>query len=112
MSRNNTQCMRCDRPIRFTFWDAFKGRVALCPTEDLNGCVALAAALRGVPDDPDPDPELDPPEDINVCPGCKGAGEVYVRQDWQTGAIETATCMLCGGLGEVTPEWYAPMTAP
>jgi hypothetical protein len=108
MSRNNTECMRCCRPIRYTIWHAFSGRLALCPTEDVSACLAIVSASHGPPPEPDPDPDLLPPEDIDICTHCNGVGEVFVRRDWETGAIETTPCVPCGGSGEVTPEWYGP----
>ena len=69
--------------------------------EDSDFCTLILTSTLTEPPEPEPDhPNTIPPEDIDVCTTCLGSGEVFVRQDWQTGAYVTEECRTCRGSGE------------
>lgn len=90
----------CNRPVRVGLWRWLTEPVSFCPPSDLSGCLASFKAMTEEPPEPEPeDPDWGRPDDLWVCSGCRGSGEVPVRQDWETGALEFADCARCGGVG-------------
>jgi len=101
-------CERCGReiPKRWYHWLAV---TPLCGPESdaVQRCVEIGSVMRREPPE-----EVDydqPPDDIDICGICDGSGEVFLRQDWATGAYITEDCRACGGSGFADPLCYIPL---
>lgn len=58
-----------------------------------------------IPMDPT-DYDLLPPDDLDACDHCNGAGVVDAGTDPATGLPNDISCPLCGGTGELTGPNY------
>lgn len=110
-----TLCGRCDRPIKRRWYHRFL--TAYCGPEraEVQRCAQIAAAWRSEPPAHDYDPgarpeDEAPPKDWAMCGACGGGGEIFLRQDWETGAVHTTDCRLCRGTGYANGEM--PWTRP
>ena len=102
-------CLWCGRTIPRQ-WH-FRFITPRCGPEryQVERCAEIAAAMAS---EPPPERDLDlPPDDIDICPYCTGNGEVFLRQDWATGAYITGECQPCGATGKVDPSWLAHVQA-
>lgn len=100
-------CMMCGRRRRVSFVQWALGNPVFCPAEDVSGCIATyKAATEDPPEDEPEDPESLPPEDWLECESCHGTGEVFVRQDWQTGALDFEECRTCVGTGSAVVDFF------
>lgn len=101
------RCVRCGLRLRGWRWlwrALLHGGAVYCPLWRMTACEATYLAQHGSPPDYEAmDWANPPPDDIDVCPYCKGNGEVFTRQDWETGAWETAICQHCRGTGKYPP---------
>ncbi len=106
-------CHRCDRPIeRRWYHRSLKPRCGP-ETAEVQRCAEIAAAWRSAPPEWDYDPGLRPeedrpPKDWAMCGQCGGSGEVFLRQDYETGAMHTTDCSPCQGTGYAygeVPGW-------
>lgn len=72
-------------------------------------CAEIAAARHSEPPawwfDPGLRPEDEaPPPDAAMCGDCGGSGEVFLRQDYETGVVHTTHCRPCQGTGYANGE--------
>ena len=102
-----TFCHKCGRAMQRHWYHRFLLPVCGPTREDVLACLSLRAAMLTEP--PEPIDYEEPPADRDVCSWCDGKGEVVVRRDWQTGALDTITCSPCGGTGVVPPIGWDPM---
>ena len=95
-----SRCRWCGREVHLSFLRRLFASPLLCRT-DREACASIGWAMRGEPPEPEPpDPDSIPPKDLFLCSSCLGHGELFVRQDWETGAIHTTPCRICGGSGD------------
>lgn len=69
-----------------------------CSDDERERCRERQLALEDPPE-VTPDPDLEPPEDLDLCSHCKGKGFFYTSQwpDWETGRRRRRMCEVCGG---------------
>lgn len=99
------RCRWCGTPLPAK--QAALALIALAPMahRDPHECAATALDEPTSLEDRDWTPA--PPDDADVCGGCRGHGEVPVGQEWETGAPVLATCTWCKGTGRLFP-WLVP----
>lgn len=98
-------CAWCGRQVPRQ-WHNFFLHAPRCGPEraEVERCEQIVRAMLTEP----PEEEIwyeQPPDDIDICPYCNSDGEVFVRQDWATGAYITEPCGPCRGTGRVDPQW-------
>jgi hypothetical protein len=93
-------CVRCGRQIKVSWWTTLFGQPPVC--KDRHGCSYLVAVITSEPPEEDPPVEDSVPEDLYVCPSCRGEGEVYISADW-FGVADVTDCTRCEGKGVVLP---------
>jgi hypothetical protein len=55
-------------------------------------------------------PNLLPPDQVELCPKCHGAGSVPLENTFFMGAPPTQLCPRCNGFGRVPKERIEPLT--